>query len=134
MGHSLGTTVATHTAVNNNVKALILQSPIQNLQIAAYDLTHFYMRRIKLHWLRQYVKNHFKDIEFIQKFDNINKIAKVKCPILLAHSKTDRIAPSKNSRALYEKKLDIQIYLAERGSHWDTKWCIKKISEFIENL
>jgi len=133
-GHSLGTTVAMNTAVHNNVKALVLQSPIKDLSTGAYDLVNFYLRRLKLPWLRKYVKQHFKDIKFIQKFDNLQKISKVNCPILLVHSKTDRIAPSKNSRELYEHKLNAQIYLAERGSHWETKWCIKKISEFIENL
>ena len=133
-GHSLGTTVAMNTAVFNDVKALILQSPIKNISTAAYDLMNFYIRHIKIYWLRKVIKNHFKEIVFVQKFDNLNKIAKVKCPILLVHSKTDRIAPSKNSRELYEKKLNAQLYLAERGSHWETKWCIKKISEFIENL
>lgn len=133
-GHSLGTTVATNTAVYNDVKALILQSPIKNISTAAYDLMNFYIRRIKIHWLRKYVKQHFKDIDFIQKFDNLSKISKIRCPILLVHSKTDRIAPSKNSRELYERKLNAQIYLAERGSHWENKWCIKKISEFIESL
>ncbi len=133
-GHSLGTAVAMQTAVSNRVKALILQSPIKDIHSAANDVLKFYIRHIKVGWIRKYVHNHFKDIEFLQKFDNINKISKVRCPILLAHSKTDRIAPSKNSRELYEKKLRAQLFLAERGSHWETKWCIKKISEFIENL
>ena len=133
-GHSLGTTVATNTAVYNNVKALILQSPIKDISSAAYDVANFYFRRIKISWLRRYIKMHFKDIVFVQKFDNINKIAKIHCPILLVHSKTDRISPSKNSRELYERKINAQLYLAERGSHWENKWCIKKISEFIGSL
>lgn len=133
-GHSLGTAVAMNTAVNNDVKALILQSPIKDIKSGAQDVVKFYIRHIKVGWIRKYIKTHFKDIEFVQNFDNIGKISKVKCPILLAHSKTDRIAPSKNSRELYEKKLYVQIYLAERGSHWETKWCIKKVSDFIENL
>ncbi len=133
-GHSLGTTVATNTAAHNKVKGLILQSPIKDLPSAANDLFNFYIRRIKVHFIRRYLKMHFKEIKFIQKFDNLGKISKVRCPVIFLHSKTDRIAPSKNSRELYEKKLNAQIYLAERGSHWETKWCIKKISEFIENL
>lgn len=133
-GHSLGTTVATETAVHNSVKALILQSPIKDINSAAQDLTNFYIRRLKIHWLRMHIKNHIKDIKFYQKFDNVNKIAKINCPILFVHSKTDRISPSKNSRELYEKKIKSQLYLAERGSHWDTKWCIKRIEDFIANL
>ena len=133
-GHSLGTTVAMNTAVNNEVKALILQSPIKNIQTAAYDVANFYFRRLKIVWLRKYIKSHFKDVKFLQKFDNIGKIAQVNCPILLVHSKTDRVSPSKNSRELYERKLNSQLYLAERGSHWDMDWCIKRIADFIVNL
>lgn len=133
-GHSLGTAVATNCAANNNVKGLILQSPIKDIYSATCDLAAFYLRRIKNKFLRKYLKKHIKDITFIQKFDNINKIAKVKCPILIAHSKTDRITPSKNARELYDKKINAQIFLAERGGHRETKWCIKKISEFIGNL
>lgn len=133
-GHSLGTTVAMQTAVKNKVKGLILQSPIKDIKSASIDLSKFYLRRIKIKWIRKYIKKHLEEVDFLQKFDNINKIEKVRCPILIVHSKTDRIAPSKNSRELYEKKLNAQLYLAERGSHWEKKWCIKKISEFIENL
>ena len=133
-GHSLGTTVAMNTALYNDVKGLILQSPIKNITSAAQDLANFYFRRLKFHWLRKYVKNSFKNIVFIQKFDNVNKIAKVRCPILIVHSKTDRIVPSKNARELYERKISAQLYLAERGSHWDTSWCIKRIADFIGNL
>lgn len=133
-GHSLGTTVAMNTAVYNNVKALILQSPIKDISSATYDLATFYLRRVKIPWIRKYIKTHIKDIKFIQKFDNLNKIAKVRCPILLVHSKTDRIAPSKNSRELYEKKLNAQLFLSETGSHWKTNWCIDRIAKFIGEL
>lgn len=133
-GHSLGTTVAMNTAVNNEVKALILQSPIKDINSARNDVANFLFRRVKFIWLRKYIKTHIKDVVFLQKFDNIGKIAKVHCPILIVHSKTDRVAPSKNARELYERKLNAQLYLAERGSHWDMDWCIKRISEFIVNL
>lgn len=133
-GHSLGTTVAMNTAVNNQVKALILQSPIKDITSAAQDISSFYYRRLNFIFLRKYIKKHFKDVIFLQKFDNINKIAKVQCPILIAHSKTDRVTPSKNARELYEHKLNAQLYLAERGSHWEMKWCIKRIADFIADL
>ena len=133
-GHSLGTTVAMNTAVNNEVKALILQSPIKDITSAAQDIASFYYRRLKIVSLRHYIKKHFKDVVFLQKFDNLNKIAKVQCPILIVHSKTDRVAPSKNSRELYEHKLNAQLFLAERGSHWEMKWCIKRIADFIAGL
>lgn len=133
-GYSLGSTVAMNTAVHNKVKALILQSPIKDISSAAVDIAKFFVRPIKVRTFRKMIINGVKKLNFIQKFDNMSKISKVNCPILLVHSKTDRISPSKNSRELYEKKLRAQLYLAERGGHRESKWCIKRVAEFIENL
>ena len=133
-GHSLGTTVATYTAIHNNVKALILQSPVLNIHYSAIDMANFYLRRLRIRFLKKYIKKHFKDVEFIQKFDNFNNLPLVKCPILIVHSKTDRIAPSKNARILAVVNDKVELYLAQRGSHWSTNWCINKISEYIAEL
>lgn len=133
-GHSLGTTVATNTAVHNEVKALILQSAVLNMHYSAIDMANFYLRRLRVRFLKRYIKKHFKDVEFIQKFDNFKTLPKVKCPILLVHSKTDRVAPSKNARILALVNKNAELYLAPRGSHWSMNWCIDKISEYIANL
>lgn len=134
-GHSLGTTIAANTALNNKVKALILQSPITDIETAAKDMAKFYIRKIRiLPKITKFVQKHMNDIHFIQKFDTINKIPKIKCPIFLCHSKVDKVAPSKNSRALYERNINAQLFLSDKGSHWDSAWCMDKIADFIKNL
>ena len=52
-GHSLGTTVATNTAVHNEVKALILQSAVLNMHYSAIDMANFYLRRLRVRFLKR---------------------------------------------------------------------------------
>jgi len=131
-GHSLGTVVAVETALRRNVSGVILQSPIKEIKSAAVDVYNFYCSRLKLHFLSNFAKHHISHINLIQKMDNINKIEKIKCPILIMHSKTDKIAPWQNSVDLAEKNPNAQLYIADKGSHWSADWCLNTILEFIQ--
>ena len=53
---------------------------------------------------------------------------------MLVHSKTARVAPSKNARILAWVNENAELYLAPRGSHWSMNWCIDKIADYIANL
>lgn len=133
-GHSLGTTVAMETAKNNDVKALILQSPIKDIKSAAIDISKFYFKRLRLYTLRAISQHLIKACPFIQKFDNVSKISKVKCPILIMHSKSDRIAPYYNSMALANENEKAELFLSRKGNHWLTDWCLNRVTEFIEKI
>jgi hypothetical protein len=133
-GHSLGTVTALETAINNDVKAVILQSPIKNIKSAAIDVNNFYCRRLHIPSLVSINKEILQNIDFIQKFDAMSKIKLVKSPILLLHSKTDRIAPYMNSVELSKNNPKSILKIFERGTHWDCSWCLDTICEFIENL
>lgn len=133
-GHSLGTTVAVETAKNNEVKALILQSPIKDIKSAAIDITKFYFKKMKLYMLRAISTHLIRGCPFIQKFDNLSKISKIKCPILLMHSKADKIAPYYNSMALANENESAELFLSKKGNHWLNSWCFEKVLEFIGKL
>ena len=130
----MGTVTALETAMNNNVKGVILQSPIKDIKSAAIDVNDFYCRRIHLPTLTAINKEIISNIEFFQKFDAMSKIKRVKCPILILHSKTDRIAPYTNSIALAQNNPNAILKIFERGTHWDCQWCINSIFEFLESL
>ncbi len=132
-GHSLGTAIAVETALNTNVLGIILQSPIKEIKSAAVDVYDFYCKRLRLKMIGNFIKKHIQNMAFIQKMDNINKIDKVKCPILILHSKTDRIASYQNSIELAERNPQSQLHLSETGSHWDVDWCLDSVLEFIKN-
>ena len=72
--------------------------------------------------------------KFIQKFDNLSKISKVKCPILIMHSKADKIAPYYNSMALANENDSAELFLSKKGNHWLNEWCFDKVLEFIGKL
>ena len=133
-GHSLGTVTAVETAMNNNLMGVILQSPIKDLKTGALDLSNFYCKRLRLPALTALNNEIISNTDFVQKFDNLSKIKWVKCPILLLHSKTDRISPYTNSIALSEANPKAILKIIKRGSHWECNWCMESIFEFIEHL
>lgn len=131
-GHSLGTSVAVETATKTNVSGIVLQSPIKDVKSAAIDVYKFYCDRMNLGALSNIFARHISHLNLIQKMDNVNKIHKVKCPILIVHSKTDKIAPWRNAVELSDNNENAQLYISETGSHWDAEWCFDRISNFIE--
>ena len=133
-GHSLGTTVAVETAKNFHVKALILQSPIKDFKSAAIDISKFYFKKMRMYMLRAISGHLIRGCKFIQKFDNLSKISKVKCPILIMHSKADKIAPYYNSMALANENDSAELFLSKKGNHWLNEWCFDKVLEFIGKL
>lgn len=133
-GHSLGTAVALETALHNQVQGVILQSPIKEIKSAAIDLHSFYSSRMHMNIIGYFIKNNISKMNFIQKMDNISKIKNLKCPILILHSKTDRIAPYQNAIDLADNSINAKVFISESGSHWDVNWCFDKVFEFINSL
>lgn len=133
-GHSLGTSIALETAIQSKIPAVILQSPIKEIKSAAIDVYNFYCNRMHIGLLAVFVKKHIENIDFLQKMDNISKIKKIEVPVLIMHSSTDKIAPSKNSQELATLNLNSTLFISDKGSHWDADWCFEKAFEFIESL
>lgn len=133
-GHSLGTIIALETAINANVSGVILQSPIKEIKSAAVDVGNFYYKRLHLNVMAHFAKKHIEKMEFLQKMDGVSKIQKIKCPILIMHSKTDRIAPYTNSVELAELNPNSQLYINDCGTHWDANWCMDRVFEFAKSL
>lgn len=133
-GHSLGSAIAIETALNTNVIGLILQSPIKEIKSAAIDVHNFYCERLHLNILGHFVRKHIEQIDFMQKLDGINKIKNVKCPILILHNKTDKIAPYQNAIELAQNNPNTELFLSDKGSHWDSDWGFEKVFEFTNSL
>lgn len=133
-GHSLGTVIAFETAVYNKVMGVIVQSPIKEIKTAAIDVYNFYCKRLHLDFLARFARKHIMQMHFMQKMDNSTKIRAVKCPILILHSKNDKVAPYNNSVELASQNPLAQLYIADYGSHWDSGWCMEKVFEFATSL
>ena len=85
-GRSLGSGVASDLAAKNSAGGLILEAAFTSLPEAGQDMYPYFP--VKL--LTRY------------KFDTLNKLQKVFCPVLLVHSHDDELIPFKHARALYE--------------------------------
>lgn len=133
-GHSMGTVIAVQTALCNKVLGLILQSPIKEIKSAAIDVYNFYINKLHLDILAIFARKHIQKMNFIQKMDNTAKIKNIKCPILILHSTTDKIAPHENSIELAKQNPNAQLYISEKGSHWDADWCMARVFEFTKSL
>jgi uncharacterized protein len=86
-GESLGTGVAVQMATEYPVAMLILQAPYKSVAGRAGELYYW----VPVNFL-------IKD-----RFDSIDKIARVKAPLLIFHGELDTIIPIGHGRALYDK-------------------------------
>jgi alpha-beta hydrolase superfamily lysophospholipase len=110
-GHSLGGAVAIDLASRlsaNGIDAggLIVESTFTNLaDIAAAMSFDWLPTRLLL----------------TQKFDSLEKIAKVRMPVLIAHGTSDRLVPARFSSALYEAAREPKkLLLVDGASHNNT--------------
>ena len=118
-GESLGTGVAVELATENKFNSLILESPYTSMINAA-----------KLYYPYLPVKLLLKD-----KFDSINKIEKVKLPLLIMHGKKDDIVPFKMGEELFIKANEPKyFFFPENDDHMMNynDELIKNIESFIK--
>ncbi len=83
-GRSLGSAVALDLAVEHPPAKLILETPFESLRAMAGALVPAALARI-----------------VPQRFDNLGKISRVRCPILFIHGDRDEIVPFEHSRTLF---------------------------------
>jgi fermentation-respiration switch protein FrsA (DUF1100 family) len=102
-GRSLGAAVATHLAVRQRPKALILESSFTSVP----DLAAKYYRIFPVRWLARY------------RYDARTDLGAVVCPVLIVHSHDDEIIPVAHGRALYEAAREPKAFLELRGGHND---------------
>lgn len=94
-GESLGSGVATHTAYmlaqgGTPIGALILEAPYTSVARRAQEMYPF----IPAFWLAR------------DKYHSIDKIDKIKAPLLLFHGEKDTVIPVHHGRTMLEKALD----------------------------
>ena len=111
-GHSLGTAVATHLATDEGARdgmaGLILEGGFTSLPEMAKALAPSWL---PIDWF------------VTQRFDTLDKIARVPAPVLLVHGTGDRLVPHRFSEALYAAAPEPKkLVLVEGGGHYNTSW------------
>jgi pimeloyl-ACP methyl ester carboxylesterase len=102
-GRSLGGGVATWLASEETPGGLILESAFTSVPALAKK----YYPIFPVSWLARI------------RYDNASRLPKVRCPVLIAHSRDDEIVPIDHGRALFELARDPKSFLEMRGSHND---------------
>ena len=133
-GRSLGSAVALQTAIKYNVKAVVLESPILDIKQAAISVFARYVKIFKFVLLRRFIKWLLESADFVQMFDNGEKIQKVKSPILIMHAKNDEKISYEQSVTLSRLNPSARFFLVDDGSHDHSEWCYDEAKNFIEGL
>lgn len=104
-GHSLGGAIALNLAINQpNIHALIVESTFTSIQDVAEETTIYRLFPL--------------DLILTQKFDSINKINRLKVPVLMIHGTEDETIPVSMSKTLFDKvKVPKKILIIEGANH-----------------
>lgn len=100
-GRSLGAAIAAHLATRHTPRALIMESGFTS----APDIARRYYRIFPVHWLARF------------RYDAMEYLASVHCPVLIVHSPDDEIIPIQHGRALFAAANEPRTFLEIRGSH-----------------
>ncbi|MBI5239631.1 MAG: alpha/beta hydrolase [Elusimicrobia bacterium] len=102
-GESLGNGVAVETALRHPPRALILESAFTSIADMGKEV---------FPWL---------PVRLIARtrYDNLAKVASVRAPVLVMHSREDRIVPFRMGRALFDAAPEPKEFFAMTGSHDD---------------
>ncbi|NOR50167.1 MAG: alpha/beta fold hydrolase [Desulfuromonadales bacterium] len=88
-GRSLGAAIGLEAAMNNPPAGLIMESAFTS--VAAMGRHHYPLLNLLLGWLIN------------AKYNNLEKIAELDCPLLLIHGKSDSICPPRMAEELYAR-------------------------------
>jgi fermentation-respiration switch protein FrsA (DUF1100 family) len=102
-GESLGGAVAAWLAGERTSGALVIQGAFTSVPDMAAKLYPY----LPVRWLCRF------------RYDTRQRLAKVRCPVLIAHSPTDEVVPYTHGRRLYEAANSPKVFLALTGGHND---------------
>jgi fermentation-respiration switch protein FrsA (DUF1100 family) len=106
-GESIGSGPATQLAVERAPAGLILDCPFTSMPDVAAD-HYWYLPTRWLVW---------------DKYDNLAKIGRVNCPVLVIHAGEDRIVPTRHGRRLFEAAREpkqlVVVLGADHNDHLD---------------
>jgi len=100
-GRSLGGAIATELASKNPAKALILEASFTSLAAAGQEIYPYF------------------PVKFLSRFqyDTLDKLKHIDCPVLVVHSRDDKLIPFRHAQRLYEAVKGKKTLLVIGGPH-----------------
>jgi hypothetical protein len=102
-GESLGNGVSIEMALRHKPLGLIVESAFTSTM----DMGRLVLPWLPVRWMVKY------------RYDNLTKIPKVSCPVLVMHSRQDDVIPFEMGRTLFEAAPEPKTFLEMKGSHND---------------
>lgn len=108
-GHSMGTFLASYTANQKKSNALVLESPVTDLEDWSETVLPWF--------LKPFLK--FEADSALLKNSNLEQIKKLNIPLLLITGKDDNITPPQMAEKLYQNSASSQkhLFIIEKGGH-----------------
>jgi len=131
-GRSLGSAAALQTALKYKVGCVIIESGILDIKTAAKSVFKRYIKIFHIHIIKDFIMWLITSSEFLQKFNNKEKISKVDIPVLIIHAKNDEKINYEQAEELHNENPDTKLILEEDGSHDRTDWAFSYIEEFLK--
>lgn len=126
-GLSIGGGVTSQIAIENDFKAVILQSTFTNTK----DMGKATLKRAtKKDWMQNFVYL----FPFIQKFDNYSRIDKITEPLLITHSMDDSMIPYEQAIKNHSKAPMAEFVLVKNDDHNDYENSLPVIVDFLEKI
>ena len=100
-GRSLGAAIAADLVSKNASQALILEAAFTSLPDAGQDIYPLFP-------VKQFSKFHY---------DTLNKLKLIHCPVLIVHSRDDRLIPFHHAQSLYEAVTGRKEFIEIGGPH-----------------
>ena len=100
-GESLGNGVALETALRHPPQALILDSAFTSVIDMGLEIFPY----LPVRWLVRF------------RYDNLSKIPKIRCPVLVMHSAEDAVVPFRMGRRLFEAAPQPKEFFQMKGTH-----------------
>ena len=134
-GLSLGGAVAAQVASEGyNFRGVILQSTFTSVRGAASNVLHKAYFGVKSSYRKSLSHKLIQKMPVFEKFDTINKIHKIKSPVLIAHAQDDNIIPVHMSRELGKINPKNQVFISRKGGHNDYEWFYPRLFRFLNSL
>ena len=103
MGRSLGGSIAAWLAQNHNPSALILESTFTSVTDVAAKLYPYLPIRLLIR----------------HKYNTVEYLSRVKCPVLIVHSRDDEMVPFTHGQRLFQTAKEPKQFLEISGAHND---------------
>lgn len=133
-GRSMGGAIAADAATRHNFGGVVLESTFTTLKEVAEYIIESGCNHPIFGFRRKCMFRLAKFFPVKQTFDTVNKIHRIKSPLLICHSKNDLIVDYRMAEKNAEVHGNAKLFLVDEGSHDHSDWAYDEILSFLDKI